>query len=86
MSTFKEHNAVGCFQHRETKAIFEFRPTKSEWAFDHNLDYEIAVGDGFGFGYRYAKILQTVAYVAVDENDSGPVIEKWAIKMWWRKE
>lgn len=29
---------------------------------------------------RLAKVLKTVAYVVVDEDDLGPVIEKWQIK------
>jgi hypothetical protein len=31
-------------------------------------------------GYRYANVKQTVAYIAVDEDDDGLVIEKWDIK------
>jgi len=32
-------------------------------------------------GYRYAKVMKTVAYVVVDEDDDGqPVVEKWYIK------
>ena len=37
-------------------------------------------------GYRYARVLKTVAYVVVDEDDTGlPVTEKWDItshKVW----
>ncbi len=29
---------------------------------------------------RLAKVLKTVAYVVVDENENGPVIEKWNIR------
>ena len=32
-------------------------------------------------GYRYARILKTVAYIIVDEDEYGlPVVEKWKIK------
>ena len=31
-------------------------------------------------GYRYANVKQTVAYIAVDENDDGLVVEKWNLK------
>jgi hypothetical protein len=32
-------------------------------------------------GFRHARILKTVAYIIVDEDEYGlPVIEKWAIK------
>ena len=30
--------------------------------------------------HRLAKVMKTVAYVVVDENENGPVIEKWHIK------
>jgi hypothetical protein len=86
MSTFKECNATGCFKHRETGCWFDFRPTQNEWALQHGLPHEVSVGDVVGYPFRFAKVLGTVAYVAVDENEYGPVIEKWAIKMWWRKE
>ena len=37
-----------------------------------------AAGD---HGFRWAKVLKTVAYVVVDEAaDGAPVVEKWAIK------
>lgn len=35
---------------------------------------------GHGCGYRAARVLGTVVYVAVDEDNNGPVVEKWAIK------
>ena len=31
-------------------------------------------------GYRYANVKKTVAYIVVDEDDNGLVIEKWDIK------
>lgn len=31
-------------------------------------------------GYRYAKVKKTVAYIAVDEDDNGLVVEKWNLK------
>jgi hypothetical protein len=32
-------------------------------------------------GYRYARVLKTVAYIVVDEDEYGiPVVQKWAIK------
>jgi hypothetical protein len=29
---------------------------------------------------RYAKVLKTVAYVVTDEDENGPIVEKWFIK------
>lgn len=31
-------------------------------------------------GYRYAKVKKTVAYIAVDEDENGDVVEKWNLK------
>lgn len=31
-------------------------------------------------GYRYANVKKTVAYIVVDEDDNGLVVEKWDIK------
>lgn len=46
------------------------------------LPNEIYVADGV----RFAKVLKTVAYVAVDEAEDGtPVIEKWVIKHYWTR-
>lgn len=35
---------------------------------------------GIDQGYREALVLKTVAYIVVDEDENGPVIEKWDIK------
>jgi hypothetical protein len=29
---------------------------------------------------RYAKVLKTVAYIVTDEDENGPIVEKWIIK------
>jgi hypothetical protein len=31
-------------------------------------------------GYRYATVKKTVAYIVVDEDENGPVVEKWFLK------
>ena len=47
-----------------------------QWVRLYNLPHVIWTRDG----YRLARILKTVAYVAVDENAMGiPVLEKWQI-------
>ena len=38
-------------------------------------------GIGGGSGWRYARVLKTVAHVVIDEADDGsPVVEKWELK------
>ena len=56
---------------------FTYRETDNWWAIANGLHYEIDVLDGV----RFAKILKTVAHVAVDESEGGtPVLETWKIK------
>jgi hypothetical protein len=31
-------------------------------------------------GWRYANVKKTVAYIIVDEDEGGPVLERWYIK------
>ncbi len=68
---------VGEFQEREYGKWFTYRPTSNPWAVAHDLPFEVDVLDGV----RYAKVLKTVAHIAVDESDEGvPVIEVWSLK------
>ena len=46
----------------------------------HGINAEVYVGDGT----RFARMLKTVAYIAIDENDDGtPRFEKWHIRQLW---
>ena len=36
--------------------------------------------EGRDSGWRYAKVLKTVAHIVIDEDENGLVIEKWSIK------
>ena len=57
-------NSFGTIAHR----IWVTTPRKSEDG--HTLDC----------GYRVGNVLKTIAYVVVDEDENGPVVEKWFIK------
>lgn len=59
------------------RAFFEY--AERRWADDNfapEMPHIIFTIDGT----RLAKVLKTVAYVVVNEDESGPVIEKWDIK------
>jgi len=72
--------AQGEFYHKQTRAVFEYRNTDDAWAIKNGLQSEIAVGNEI----RFATILRTVAYVAIDEDETGkPVLEKWPINKTW---
>lgn len=76
---------IGSFREKSCGNYFEYsvNPDNAsavceEMMIDH--PHIIWVG-GPGYGYRYATVKKTVAYVVVDEADNGdPIIEKWDIK------
>ena len=75
---------VGEFK-SESGALFEYavRPDADKLIHDPEFSHIVYVGSGGiggDCGYRAAKVLGTVAYIAVDEDDNGTVVEKWAIK------
>lgn len=71
----------GCFTHRWTDTFFEFSVNDDDWS---DLPHKVWVTTprpGLDSGFRYARVLKTVAYVVVDEDEFGkPVVEKWEIK------
>lgn len=82
MSYFLNGKVSGSFTEKTYGKSFEFRITDNQWAIQHGYNLEIAVGP---LGEtRPAKILKTVAYVVVDEDQNGlPIVEKWSIKKQW---
>ena len=77
------------FQHRETKCWFDARTCTHDWGLEHGFTHEITVdsrGIAGDYGFRFAEVKKTIAYVAVDEDEFGqPVIEAWPIKVLWRR-
>lgn len=73
---------AGQFEEREHGCYFEYRASAGNSA---GMPHEIFVGPHDD--YRYGRVLKTVAYVVVDEDEYGaPVIEKWDIKTIWGRE
>ena len=73
---------LGEFVVPEFKTRFDYCKTSDKWALAHNLPFEIETVDG----HRFARILKTVAYVAVDEQEDGaPKLEKWVIRHQWER-
>lgn len=81
MAFFQDQGKVhGVFQEREYKNWFEYRETDNWWAQQQGLKYEVAVCSLAKRQVRYANVLKTVAYIAVDEDENGnAVLEKWQI-------
>ena len=72
---FQDH--AGEFYLPNTKRWFTFTPnTDDAWGLKHNLIHKVDVLDG----YRCAIVRNTVAYVAVDQDEYGnPIFERWTI-------
>ena len=71
---------IGSFVESEYGHRHYYGPCASAWGIENGLPHEIDTIDG----PRCARILKTVAYVAVDEDEYGkPVLEKWTIKGHW---
>ena len=79
-------NPIGVFVEKDTGNYFEYSINEDHMAADEmgGFTHKVWVG-GEGvcgqWGYRYAVVMKTVAYIAVDEDDEGlPVVEKWHLK------
>ncbi len=72
----------GCFREKEFKKEFEFIDRVDEWGAKIGATHTVYTG--CFSEERYAKVLKTVAYICVDEDENcQPVWEKWFIKTLW---
>ena len=90
--TYYDQDATiqGSFTEKEYGNMFEFSMNDEFVSFIHSrngkdTEYPHKVWvttprEGIDSGYRMALVLKTVAYIVVDEDENGPVIEKWDIK------
>ena len=86
---YSENKAIGQFEEKQFGHYFEYRlsegkaPLQGDYGLMHGLLHEVAMGDG---SVRFANVKKTVAYICIDEDDTGkPIMEKWAIKTIWSK-
>lgn len=76
MMTFQELNE-GEFQECDFGKYFTYHKTDNLWAIEQGFTHEVDVLDGM----RFARVLKTVAYVCIDEDEYGKaVVDKWQIK------
>ena len=76
---------LGSFVEKERGRIFEYaiRPDEGiDFAPDcPHIVYVTNPTAGADHGFRYAKVIKTVAWIVVDEDEGGdPIYEKWEIK------
>jgi hypothetical protein len=74
-----DSSILGCFTEKDYGNLFEFSVNDEPDYYVKREDYphKVWVGDG----WRYGRVLKTVAYIVVDENaDGSPEVEKWETK------
>ena len=74
---------LGGFYEKERGNWFEFSRNNDDFDFAQGYPHKVWVTtprQGIDSGYRYATVKKTVAYVVVDEDANGPVVEKWELK------
>ena len=68
---------LGQFREADYGVTFEYSETDEETPFP-GFETQVWVSDG---GFRWAKVLKTVAHVVVDEGFGGvPVVNKWHLR------
>lgn len=74
-----ERRIAGYFRHAETKKEFEYsKPLPDDKVVFTGFDRQVWVGPLQET--RWAKVLETVAYIVVDEDENGwPVTERWPL-------
>ena len=77
-----DEKVVGVFVEKSVGNYFCYsantEDSSKEWPYKVWVTHPIL---GLDSGWRYAKVLKTVAYLMVDEDEYGdPVVEKWLIK------
>ena len=78
------NDCIGQFVHAETGFLFFYAEGGCPWMTEefigeNEITHTIEINRKMG-EYRAARILKTVAYVLVDEDENGLVWEKWSIK------
>ena len=83
---YGDGSILGCFDEKEYGKYFEF--SKNDESFydpgGHRTDYPhkvwVTTPRPFDGGWRFAKVLKTVAYILTNDEDGNDVVEKWFIK------
>jgi hypothetical protein len=77
---------IGAFQEKDVGNWFEFSMNDEQDSYAKaiklNYPHKVWVGGGQinDSGWRYANVKKTVAYVLVDEDEGGPILERWFLK------
>jgi len=70
---------AGQFTEREFGNWFEYDARSDNPDYPHRV-WVTTPREGIDSGWRYARVLKTVAHIVIDEDENGLVVEKWSIK------
>lgn len=69
---------IGQFREADTGNLFEYSENRTGQFPEYpHLVWVTTPRTGIDSGFRFARVLKTRVYIAVDEDDNGPVEEKW---------
>lgn len=74
-------NLIGRFVEKDIGNTFEYSldEDKTYEHYPHKVWVTSPI-EGIDSGYRYANVKKTVCYILVDEDENGPVLERWFLK------
>lgn len=78
-----DSSIIGCFTEKEHGLLFEYSTNKGGFGALDGWPHRVYVSSNpiNDSGWRYARVLKTVAYIVVDEDENGDaIVEKWNIK------
>ena len=71
---------LGRFYEKDYGHLFEFSENREEWNTDYPHKVWVTTPWNMDCGWRFAKVLKTVAYVLTNDEDGNEVVQKWDIK------
>jgi hypothetical protein len=71
---------LGSFTEKEYGKHFEFSTNNENFYTEYPHKVWVATPWHMDAGWRFAKVLKTVAYILTNDEDGNDVVEKWAIK------
>ena len=71
---------LGCFNEKDHGKFFEFSQNDEDFYTDYPHKVWVTTPWHMDEGWRFAKVLKTVAYVLTNDEDGYDVVEKWHLK------
>jgi hypothetical protein len=82
--TSGDSSIIGCFNEVDHDNLFEYSENRdTDFVDPTDFPHKVWVTtprEGIDSGFRYAKVMKTRVYICVDEDEHGPIIEKWYLK------